>query len=829
VPRSSWNANSPDIAGVEFLGVGVASNIVQVDTRPYAVKFTAQRTGLLDTVAIWSGPLTNNPVRSYPHFAGHRQPFICDLYPVSGFDLLGPLQSEFYAGRLIGFANVIDDDGSAPDGDELVASQDGKFLFPAAVGTPLMTCDYPSIAAFQTDRHVIDLQINLSVFTNATVKRADQNGLSLWARSLPNGNFSMSEIRIESSTTGPYVAWTPLELRQFDSGTGFRRMQIEGIAGQGNVFDQLGLTIHFVPEQRAGTAIVEPLGSWQWTTAGLVQPGTAIPATVAAGGEYILLLRCPGGQEDFGAPALWDVATVRDKKPGSSFVHFGDLSWHSHAVTMYGPSAQQQLGDLLDGLPPVRLISANAQTVDTQPYEFTVGVVPFKSTEVTNRAKQRLSVPAGTTNYSGVRVTTAVFDAPGAPEDKRHVDVTLVNDLGGVIAGPFQLTEAMYQASPVAGSDIFNDPYRTVTVPFGAGIDINETNGVTAEFVLASDYAGNDTWRIGALYSALPPVTGSDQTAVVSGNGKAFIPPTNVFRNIATPGVSRGDLEVSLLSQPPAIPTIGVTGLSQPVSGGPCEPCDAAIEANCMATEIPYNQVVWPATTLNQEKFGYYELQRRESAVSDDWVTIAIITPTGAPVTGVPATGVPHFFDDWTHVFDTEVCYRVRQQRTDGTLSDFVAQTCITRTSPAGTNMVITAQSDPSLNVAFAETYGGDLPIEREWTNLDVDQTVLRPIYGRDKFLVFKPSERLGLQWQRRLLVSALCTPELPCMDVVAGIRAITSAPVDLVVRDNCGNRWYADVAAPKIMQLTDPSVGDQWLVDVTVTEVATPIITAET
>jgi hypothetical protein len=838
MPRTSWNANTPDVVGLEFLGVGTVSNVVQFETAPKAVRFRAQQSGPVGQIAVYCGPQTNNPVQSLAHFVGHRTPFVVDLYPVSGFDA-SPLTSITYPGTITTSANVMDDDGSAPEGDELQFAFDGKFLLPQP-GIPTMHVHMPGASSFPLGVHVHSVRIDLNVYAPVIVRRIDNASTFLWVRDLTSSWF-MSELRIEAGTTGPYVAWTPSEIRQFSNLSGNRRLQMLQAPGITNVFDQLGITVFYIAEKRAGTAIIEPPGPWQWVTANLVQPGTSTPATVTAGVEYILLCRPAGGPQDFGTTSTWDMSGLKDRRSGSTFVHFDDLDWDTYSVVQ-APNTpiQTGLGSLLDGLTPVRLINGTgtAQTTDTQPYETQLGLIPWWDSVVSSRVKQRLQVPAGTTEYSGVRANVALWDDPKAPV-KAHLNVQVVNDIGSVIAGPFKLTPEMYEASPLAGTttagtDPQVQPYRTVTVPFGSGIDFSDPF-VTVEFILDDSFPGEGggatiPWRIGALVSSIPPVTGSDQTSVVSGNGSGYLPPTFSFVNMARAGISRGDLQVSLLSQPPEIVGIGAMTLYQSVTGGPCPPCDAGIVSSCTVRQIAYNQICWPATTLTQDKFGYYELQRREAAVSPDWRTVAIITPTGAAVSGAPVTGVPHCFDDWTHVYDSEVCYRVRQQRVDGTLSDFVDQACLTTAAPTGASMFITAQDDPSLNVAFPEVFGDRLPTEREWTNLDADQRVLRSVYGRDHHLAFRPTERLGLRWERQLLVAAMCTPTGPSLDLVQNIRDITAAPVSyLVVRDREGNRWYASVDVPKLTQMTDPTIGDTWLVDVVVTELVTPDISAET
>lgn len=831
--RSSWNRNSPDVVGVEFLGVGVASNIIQTDTQMTALRFKPQRSGQVDEIAIYSGTGTNNPVLTAPHWSGRRKPWIIELIPASGFDAGGFHTTHFFQSAITASSNVVDEVGTAPEGNELAVQNDGLFLFNDG-GTPSqVTVHILGANTFPLNLHVYSIAIEASSLKQMNVRRIDQNGGFLWTKLFAAGytNWHMGEAYIENGTPGtPYQLWTPQNVREFNSAVGNRRLRYNALNTQSNIMDLLTIHVDTIPERRAGVGIIEPPGNHQWvmSTPFHAPNVTGTPATVLQGQEYIVLVRTPGGEGDYGSSATFDWRGLGDLRTGGgSFTHFTDLDWDTRAVNLYEATVPQSLGDVIDGLPALRIINDNAQTVDTQPYQFVIGLSPRPVSDTTYpRPRQALSVPAGTTEYRQVRAVVSLFEAVGAPADKKSVLVDIVNDADAVLAGPFEITQAVWEASPEAGNNIFGDPFRVVTLDFGAGIDINEAGGVNARFTLHPDYTGNITWRIACAVADIPPITGSDQTAVISATGYGFIPPTNQFLPVHNNSDRRGDILVSLLSQAPEITGIGVTGMAQAVTGGACDPCSTA-PTDCTVRQIPFHRVCWPKTTLTQDKFGYYELQRQESAVSPDWVTIAVITPTGTPVSGVPATGVPSCYDDYSHVFDTPVCYQVRQQRTDGSLSDFVDMACITTPAPTGADLVITAPEDPSLNVAFPEAYGSSLPIEQTWTNLDADQTILRAVYGRDNHLAFRPSERLGLQFQRRLIVSALCTPVKPCLDVVDGIRNITAAPVEyLVVRDNCGNRWYASVVAPTILRISDPDLGDIWLVDIKVTELATPVIT---
>lgn len=835
MPRSSWNPSPPDVVGVEFLGVGVATQIIQTDSTMRALRFKPQRTGPVDQVVLYSGASTNNPVLSASHFLGHRKPFLVELIPASGFDPGGVHTIDTYLSSITASSNVLDESGTAPEGNELQAANDDLFLVQNGSTPSQVTVHMTAADTFPLNRQVTSVAIEFSALRSMSVRRIDQDGAFLWNRNFPAGQstWHMGEAYIEHGTQS-WRLWTPTAVREFKNTVGNRRLQLRALNTQANIMDLMRIHVDSIPERRAGVAIIEPPGTYQWVPGNMFNPvATGSPATVQAGQEYIVLVRGAGSSSDYGGSGSFDWRSIRDTHYGSSgFQHYTFLDWDLRDVVLWEPNVPRLLGTQLDGLPAIRMLSGGAQTVDSQPYSGSnSGAVPQKADGAFKRPRQQLLVPAGTTEYGSAKVNIAILSSPTAPTDKKYVDLDLVNNADSVIAGPFRITEAMVNAAPAVGNDIFNDPYHTVTVPFGSGIDINEAAGVRARFTLAADYgeAGktNNVWRIGAMVAEVIPTGTGDQTADGAATGHAFYPPINTFAPLEDTSVRLSDLQVSLLSQAPEITGLSVSGLSQPVTGGVCDPCPPFMTPPCAVTGIPYARVCWSPTTLTQDKFGYYEVQRFEQAFMEDaWATVAVISPTGIPVTGAPASGtVPNCWDDYSLPYDSQVCYRVRQQRKDGTLSDFAEEKCITLGSPPGADLIITAPDDPSINVAFPEAYSNQLPITKEWTNLDADSHVIQAVYGKDKHISFRPLELLGFRFQRRLLVSGLCKVAPPCLDVIEGIHMVCHAHVSyLVVRDSCGNRWYATVSMPTFTQLHDPTLGDVWLVDIQVTELATPV-----
>lgn len=182
-------------------------------------------------------------------------------------------------------------------------------------------------------------------------------------------------------------------------------------------------------------------------------------------------------------------------------------------------------------------------------------------------------------------------------------------------------------------------------------------------------------------------------------------------------------------------------------------------------------------------------------------------------------------YDDWSVSYGNEVCYQVRQGRTDGSISDWSPPVCETVPAPEGVDLVITAPARPELNAAYNEAHGG-LPTSREYTFLDADDVSFRAVYGRDNQLAFRPLETRGVTFRRNLLVSPLCQAEVPCLEVMRPLRDLMTEPVPfLVVRDTCGNRWYANLTVSSATRLSSPQLPDLWTAQIEVVELAAPIL----
>ena len=115
--------------------------------------------------------------------------------------------------------------------------------------------------------------------------------------------------------------------------------------------------------------------------------------------------------------------------------------------------------------------------------------------------------------------------------------------------------------------------------------------------------------------------------------------------------------------------------------------------------------------------------------------------------------------------------------------------------SDGNSMLIFTSNQQPESNLAYPMVWEGR-PIEA-FVFPEVDTQTFQRLYGRDFQVAFRPLERGGEQFERVLLVQAAAIP----VASLANFRSLRDlAWADLLyvcVRDELGNRWYANVLVP--------------------------------
>jgi hypothetical protein len=212
--------------------------------------------------------------------------------------------------------------------------------------------------------------------------------------------------------------------------------------------------------------------------------------------------------------------------------------------------------------------------------------------------------------------------------------------------------------------------------------------------------------------------------------------------------------------------------------------------------------------------FGHYLVQRQDDTMgADEWETVA------TAVHPLAAT-----FDDYEARIGVATRYRVRYVHANGmtgawsdTVTATIAAPGVTGTNPLCGVLTFTSNADPSANLAYAQAFTGD-PAE-EFTFPEADTRALQRMYGRDYQVAFRPLERGGAAFTRRLLVNAATVTPETLYKGFTGLRDLAWADVPYIaVRSSRGDRWLANVNVPSG---TIRNRKKQYVAEVVITEVS--------
>jgi hypothetical protein len=204
--------------------------------------------------------------------------------------------------------------------------------------------------------------------------------------------------------------------------------------------------------------------------------------------------------------------------------------------------------------------------------------------------------------------------------------------------------------------------------------------------------------------------------------------------------------------------------------------------------------ISWDNLNVSQpnDTFGYYELQRSDSLT--DWETI--MSATNSAVSG---------FKDYEARVGLASSYRIRTVDLYGFYGPWSSTVSLTLPTPGVSGSclsdahVLIFTSNESQTGAYNLAYSSvwENHVEEGFTFPEASFIQLQPMYNRDFFVAFRPTERGGTRFQRTVLVQAAAiSPET--LEDFASLRDMAWADISYVcVRDEDGNRWFATVLVP--------------------------------
>lgn len=222
---------------------------------------------------------------------------------------------------------------------------------------------------------------------------------------------------------------------------------------------------------------------------------------------------------------------------------------------------------------------------------------------------------------------------------------------------------------------------------------------------------------------------------------------------------------------------------------------DCPIPPACIADGIRHLSVSWTPIDSGSEfvGLGNYELQRQDDTMGvDEWETVA-----------TPIHPLVDSFDDYEARVGVMTHYRIRYVHQNGmvgpwsaTVSAEVAAPGVTGVGTSKGVLIFTSNTDPSLNLAYVQTWTG--AADEDFEFVEAETRELQRMYGRDYQVAFRPLERGGVRFSRNLLVNAVTIPIETLRRGFVSLRDLAWADLPYVaVRSDRGDRWLANVNVP--------------------------------
>ncbi len=225
-------------------------------------------------------------------------------------------------------------------------------------------------------------------------------------------------------------------------------------------------------------------------------------------------------------------------------------------------------------------------------------------------------------------------------------------------------------------------------------------------------------------------------------------------------------------------------------------------ESTQIPTGLQYLHLTWDAVAEGGPEFagfGYYEIQRANSVVGEAGVGTAVFYPIARLYSPLLTE-----FDDYEYASGRNNSYRIIVVNANG-IEGSVAGDIEVGPTPTAVNdnggicnaLTFTSNADPDMNRAYPASWPS-APAIKEFTFLEAEERVLQRFHRRDYSVAFRPAERGGVQFTRTLLTNSATIPLSSLRDGFTPIRNTAWADLPYVcVRDQHGNRWFANVNVP--------------------------------
>ena len=249
------------------------------------------------------------------------------------------------------------------------------------------------------------------------------------------------------------------------------------------------------------------------------------------------------------------------------------------------------------------------------------------------------------------------------------------------------------------------------------------------------------------------------------------------------------DAALFFSQDPPPVSGFALSMLSQALTGIG-QQCD--LDPMGIPTELDYHRLTW--TSLSSSGF-VTELQRMDT-VDNAWQTIMLSSDSRA-VSG---------FNDYEARVGILSSYRIRHLNSYGFYGPWSATVTGTIPDPGvtvgvtdGHVLIFTTNSrqNGSSNLAYVPIWDVGTVITEDFSFPESGFTTLQAMYNKNFFTAFRPLERGGERFQRRILVQAAAIAPETLADFTSLRNMAWDSVPYICVRDEDGNRWLASINVP--------------------------------
>lgn len=592
--------------------------------------------------------------------------------------------------------------------------------------------------------------------------------------------------------------WTVADVAALDTATTRVRIAKPSTGGQLRIADVRLIVVYETVERRVARGAFSAVpGAAAWSAnIPLASPAGVANWGKAAATSYALVTR----QADQGNLIPTNPHTLRqsvvlaidgESPPPGMESYVGQpviTTWLADGgVSLSGFTTQAQLALPNRVIPFVLRTTAPATSVDGEPYAEVRNVAVFSGSGASQQ-ELRTSAPD---NYGALRVALGWF--PAFPTEDLVVYVKRRSD--NAVMGTFTITPP----------EIATVPFATLAVIASEspspGIALAAATQYYLDFVSATP--SGTGWIVGLLAAARGAGTFADYEPPTYGGG------TDQADPIA------GTAAAALTTTPADFISVLDAATDPPGSfAASAETLPLPDTQPCQMDGIPYALLAWDPTGLGAD-FGYYEVQRLATD-NATWETIAQI----------PNENMDGFPDLEARI-GIEESYRLRVVLNAGAggSASYWTDTITVTLPSAGCGYAFTTNQAPWMSVAYPDVYDGRAI--RDYQFPETAEVEFRKLYGRPYQVAFHPIERRGSTFTRKLLIGGLAAAVAGVGVPAAGmLRDLAWAFVDYVcVRDNDGNRWFANIRVPDLDAYQDAGNHLTWVTVQVVEVTATPSI----